>query len=100
MLFMTAMPGLEVIKLKYSLRLKIKHNDWLLADTKVVGDWAGIKLATPGIASVARHVTNCAFLIRACLVFICFQTYNLYREEKIIAFKLDSCIHYFYYFKP
>ena len=26
-------PGLEVIKLGYSLRLKIKHNDWLLADT-------------------------------------------------------------------
>ena len=25
-------PGLEVIKLEYSLRLKIKHNDWLLAD--------------------------------------------------------------------
>ena len=25
--------GLEVIKLKYSLRLKIKRNDWLLADT-------------------------------------------------------------------
>ena len=27
------MPGLEVIKLEYSLRLKIKRNDWLLADT-------------------------------------------------------------------
>ena len=26
-------PGLEVIKLQYSLRLKIKRNDWLLADT-------------------------------------------------------------------
>ena len=26
-------PGLEVIKLKYSLRLKIQRNDWLLADT-------------------------------------------------------------------
>ena len=26
-------PGLEVIKLEYSLRLKIKRNDWLLADT-------------------------------------------------------------------
>ena len=26
-------PGLEVIKLEYSLRLKIKCNDWLLADT-------------------------------------------------------------------
>ena len=25
--------GLEVIKLEYSLRLKIKCNDWLLADT-------------------------------------------------------------------
>ena len=25
--------GLEVIKLKYSLKLKIKRNDWLLADT-------------------------------------------------------------------
>ena len=25
--------GLEVIKLENSLRLKIKHNDWLLADT-------------------------------------------------------------------
>ena len=28
------LPDLEVIiKLEYSLRLKIKHNDWLLADT-------------------------------------------------------------------
>ena len=25
--------GLEVIILEYSLKLKIKHNDWLLADT-------------------------------------------------------------------
>ena len=25
-------PGLEVIKLEYSLRLEIKRNDWLLAD--------------------------------------------------------------------
>ena len=26
-------PGLEVIKPEYSLELKIKRNDWLLADT-------------------------------------------------------------------
>ena len=26
-------PGLEVIKLEYSLKLKIKRNDWLLSDT-------------------------------------------------------------------
>ena len=26
-------PGLEVIKLEYSLRLKIKRNEWLLAGT-------------------------------------------------------------------
>ena len=26
-------PGLEVIKLEFILRLKIKHNDWLLEDT-------------------------------------------------------------------
>ena len=26
-------PGLEVIELEYGLRLKIKRNDWLLADT-------------------------------------------------------------------
>ena len=25
-------PGLEVIKLEFVLRLKIKYNDWLLAD--------------------------------------------------------------------
>ena len=25
-------PGLKVIKLEYILELKIKHNDWLLAD--------------------------------------------------------------------
>ena len=25
-------PGLEFIKLKYGIKLKIKHNDWLLAD--------------------------------------------------------------------
>ena len=28
-----ASPGPEVIKLEYSLRLKITRNDWLLADT-------------------------------------------------------------------
>ena len=28
-----AFPSLEVIKLEYSLRLKIKRNDWMLADT-------------------------------------------------------------------
>ena len=27
-----AMPGLEVIKLEYSLKLRMKHNDWLLAE--------------------------------------------------------------------
>ena len=26
-------PGLKVIKLEYILRLKIKRNDWLIADT-------------------------------------------------------------------
>ena len=26
-------PGLEVVKLEFILKLKIKHNDWLLADT-------------------------------------------------------------------
>ena len=26
-------PGLEVIKIYFILKLKIKHNDWLLADT-------------------------------------------------------------------
>ena len=26
-------PGLEVIKLKFILKVKIKYNDWLLADT-------------------------------------------------------------------
>ena len=31
--FITSGPGLEVIKLEYSLRLKIKHNDWLVVDT-------------------------------------------------------------------
>ena len=25
--------GLEILKLEFILRLKIKHNDWLLADT-------------------------------------------------------------------
>ena len=29
----TRKPGLEVIKREYSLKLKIKRNDWLLADT-------------------------------------------------------------------
>ena len=28
-----ALPGLGVIKLEFILRLKIKRNDWLLADT-------------------------------------------------------------------
>ena len=31
-MFIIYTPGLEVIKLEYSLRLKIKRNDWLLAD--------------------------------------------------------------------
>ena len=31
--FITLRPGLEAIKLEYSLRLKKKGNDWLLADT-------------------------------------------------------------------
>ena len=26
-------PGLEVIEIQFILRLKIKHNDWLVADT-------------------------------------------------------------------
>ena len=30
---MLSYPGLEVIKLEYILKLKIKRNDWLLADT-------------------------------------------------------------------
>ena len=29
----SGLPGLKVIKLKYSLRIKIKRNDWLLEDT-------------------------------------------------------------------
>ena len=29
----TRRPGIEVIKLEYNLRPKIKHSDWLLADT-------------------------------------------------------------------
>ena len=28
-----AFPGLEDIKLEFNLKLKIKHNDWLVADT-------------------------------------------------------------------
>ena len=31
--FIQLIPGIEVIKLEYSLKLKIKRNDWLLADT-------------------------------------------------------------------
>ena len=29
-------PSLEVIKLEFILRLKIKRNDWLLADTPII----------------------------------------------------------------
>ena len=29
--------GLEVIKLEFILRLKIKHNDWLLAESAMIG---------------------------------------------------------------
>ena len=32
-IFVRGGPGLKVIKLEYKLKLKIKHNDWLLADT-------------------------------------------------------------------
>ena len=31
--FHVVKPGLEVIKLKFILKLKIKRNDWLLVDT-------------------------------------------------------------------
>ena len=31
--YMPSTSGLEVIKLEFILRLKIKRNDWLLADT-------------------------------------------------------------------
>ena len=34
-LYLLQRPGLEVIKLEFILRLKIKSNDWLLADTCV-----------------------------------------------------------------
>ena len=45
-------PGLEVIKLELILRLKIKRNDWLLADTSFV--------ALDGVTSFLRlkDVTN------------------------------------------
>ena len=33
-------PGLEVINLKYSLKLEIKRNDWLLADTQAANHCA------------------------------------------------------------
>ena len=33
--FIISGPGLEVIKLEYSLRLKIKRNDWLPLRTRV-----------------------------------------------------------------
>ena len=35
-------PGLEVIKLEFILRLKIKRNDWLFADTcpQAANHWA------------------------------------------------------------
>ena len=29
-------PGLEVMKLEFILRLKIKRNDWLIADTQPI----------------------------------------------------------------
>ena len=32
-LYILYRPGLDVIKLEYSLKLKINRNDWLLADT-------------------------------------------------------------------
>ena len=34
--FTSVWPGLEVIKLEFILRLKIKRNEWLLADTAVI----------------------------------------------------------------
>ena len=37
-----ATPGVEVSKLEFILRLKIKHNDWLFADTcpQAANHWA------------------------------------------------------------
>ena len=32
-MYVRSEPGLEVIKLEFILRLKIKRNDWLFADT-------------------------------------------------------------------
>ena len=53
----SAGPGLEVIKLDYSLRLKIKRNDWLLADTCEnelkfynLEAWSGSKLFAKAIS--------------------------------------------------
>ena len=37
--FLTSSPGLKVIKLEYILKLKIKCNDWLLADTCLMRFW-------------------------------------------------------------
>ena len=33
LIYLKLIPGLKVIKLEYSLRLKIKRNDWQLVDT-------------------------------------------------------------------
>ena len=33
-LVLCVVPGPEVIKLEYNLKLKMKRNDWLLADTR------------------------------------------------------------------
>ena len=56
-------PGPEVIKLEYSLKLKIKHTDWLLADTRQAAShcaFLSLRMNSSSIASGPEHSKSSA----------------------------------------
>ena len=52
--------GLEVIKLEYSLKLKIKHNDWLLADSQSLCFILSLRLYSNFISSGPDLALSCS----------------------------------------
>ena len=68
-------PGLAVIKLEYSLRLKIKCNDWLLADTSpqapIIALYLSLRMNSSFINSRSGHIY---------LLFECVCRYTMYQR--------------------
>ena len=65
-------PGPEVIKLEYRLKLKIKHNDWLLVDTckqPIIALYFEFEneLKFPNLKASVQNCI-CSHLLRLCLI--------------------------------